>query len=188
MRIISGKFKGKKLFLPQDKNTRPLKDLVKESIFNLLEHSSQIKKEIEDASVLDLFCGSGSFGLECISRGSQDVYFFENHSLAIKVLKKNVLSLNSMNNYKIFEKDCFDYFNSKNILNIRFDIIFIDPPYKETKINKLIENIIEKKILNKKGIIIIHRHKKDKLEITKKIKILDVRNYGISKVYFGNYY
>ena len=188
MRIISGKFKGKKLFLPQDKNTRPLKDLVKESIFNLLEHSSQIKKEIEDASVLDLFCGSGSFGLECISRGSQDVYFFENHSLAIKVLKKNVLSLNTMNNYKIFEKDCFDYFNSKNILNIRFDIIFIDPPYKETKINKLIENIIEKKILNKKGIIIIHRHKKDKLEITKKIKILDVRNYGISKVYFGNYY
>ena len=186
MRIISGKFKGKKLFLPQDKNTRPLKDLVKESIFNLLEHSTQIKKRIEDASVLDLFSGSGSFGLECISRGSQDVYFFENHSLAIKILKKNVLSLNTMNNYKIFENDCFDYFDSKNILNIRFDIIFIDPPYKESKINELIENIIEKKILNKKGIIIIHRHKKDKLEITEKIKILDIRNYGISKVYFGN--
>jgi len=186
MRIISGKFKGKKLFLPQDKNTRPLKDLVKESIFNLLEHSSQIKKKIEDASVLDLFCGSGSFGLECISRGSQNVYFFENHSLAIKILKKNILSLKTMNNYKIFEKDCFDYFDSKNILNIRFDIIFIDPPYKETKINELIENIVKKKILSKKGIIIIHRHKKDKLEITKKIKILDIRNYGISKVYFGN--
>ena len=62
MRIISGKFKGKKLFLPQDKNTRPLKDLVKESIFNLLEHSPQIKKKIKDASVLDLFSGSGSFG------------------------------------------------------------------------------------------------------------------------------
>ena len=88
MRIISGKFKGKKLFLPQDKITRPLKDLVKESIFNLLEHSRQIKKEIEDALILDLFSGSGSFGLECISRGSQNVYFFENHSLAIKVLKK----------------------------------------------------------------------------------------------------
>ena len=186
MRIISGKFKGKKLFLPKDKNTRPLKDLVKESIFNLLVHSAQIKKKIEDTSVLDLFSGSGSFGLECISRGSQDVYFFENHNLAIKVLKKNILSLNTINNYKIFEKDCFDYFDSKNILNKRFDIIFIDPPYKESKINKLIENIIEKQILNKKGVIIIHRHNKDKLEITKKIKILDIRNYGISKVYFGN--
>ena len=78
------------------------------------------------------------------------------------------------------------HFDSKNILNKRFDIIFMDPPYKESKINRLIENIIEKKILNKKGIIIIHRHKKDKLKITEKIKILDIRNYGISKVYFGN--
>ena len=102
MRIISGKFKGKKLFLPKDKNTRPLKDLVKESIFNLLEHSAQIKKKIESASVLDLFSGSGSFGLECISRGSQEVYFFENYSIAIKILKKNVLSLSQINNYKIF--------------------------------------------------------------------------------------
>ena len=186
MRIISGKFKCKKLLLPQDKNTRPLKDLVKESIFNLLEHSAQIKKKIEDTSVLDLFSGSGSFGLECISRGSQDVYFFENHSLAIKVLKKNVLSLNTMNNFKIFEKDCFDYFYSKNILNKRFDIIFIDPPYKESKINKLIENIIEKQILNKKGVIIIHRHKKDKVVITEKINIFDTRSYGVSKVYFAN--
>ncbi len=185
MRIISGKFKGKKLFLPQDKNTRPLKDLVKESIFNLLEHSAQIKKKIESASVLDLFSGSGSFGLECISRGSQEVYFFENYSVAIKILKKNVQLLSQINNYKIFEKDCFDYFDSQNILDKRFDIIFMDPPYKESKINRLIENIIEKKILNKKGIIIIHRHKKDELKITEKIKILDIRNYGISKVYFG---
>ena len=186
MRIIAGKFRGKKLFLPQDKNTRPLKDLVKESIFNLLEHSAQIKKKIKDASVLDLFSGSGSFGLECISRGSQDVYFFENYSLAIRTLKKNILLFDQNNNSKVFEEDCFNYFNSKNILNKSFDIIFVDPPFKETKINKLIENIIEKKILNKRGIIIIHRHKKDKLEITKKIKILDIRNYGISKVYFGN--
>ena len=185
MRIISGKFKGKKLFLPKDKNTRPLKDLVKESIFNLLEHSAQIKKKIESASVLDLFSGSGSFGLECMSRGSQEVYFFENYSVAIKILKKNVQLLSQINNYKIFEQDCFDYFDSKNILDKRFDIIFMDPPYKESKINRLIENIIEKKILNKKGIIIIHRHKKDKLKITEKIKILDIRNYGISKVYFG---
>ena len=100
MRIIAGKFKGKKLFLPKDKNTRPLKDLVKESIFNLLEHSVQIKKKIKDASVLDLFSGSGSFGLECISRESKDVYFFENYSPAIKILKKNILSLNQINNYK----------------------------------------------------------------------------------------
>ena len=93
MRIISGKFKGKKLFLPKDKNTRPLKDLVKESIFNLLEHSAQIKKKIEDTSVLDLFSGSGSFGLECISRGAREVTFVEKDQEASNILKKNVLDL-----------------------------------------------------------------------------------------------
>ena len=62
----------------------------------------------------------------------------------------------------------------------------MDPPYKELRINELIEKIIEKKILKKDGLMIIHRHKKDKLEISKKVKILDIRNYGISKVYFLN--
>ena len=69
MRIIGGNFRGKKLFLPKDKNTRPLKDIVKESIFNLMQHSKKINLNIENSSVLDLFSGSGSFGIECISRG-----------------------------------------------------------------------------------------------------------------------
>ena len=77
MRIIGGEFKGKKLFLPDDKNTRPLKDIVKESIFNLIQHSKKIKIKIEGSVVLDLFSGSGSFGLECLSRGAQNVTFVE---------------------------------------------------------------------------------------------------------------
>ena len=76
MRIIGGKFKSKKLYLPEDKNTRPLKDLVKESIFNLIHHSNKINIKIENSNILDLFSGSGSFGLECLSRGSGDIYFF----------------------------------------------------------------------------------------------------------------
>ena len=83
MRIISGKFKGKKLFLPSDKNTRPLKDMVKESIFNLLEHSNKFGLSLSNSSVLDLFSGCGSFGIECISRGSKNVYFFENYLKAL---------------------------------------------------------------------------------------------------------
>ena len=66
-----------------------------------------------------------------------------------------------------------------------FDLIFIDPPYKETKVNEIIEKILENKMLNKNGILIIHRHKKDNIEITKKLKILENRNYGISKILFG---
>ena len=186
MRIISGKYKGKKLFLPKDKNTRPLKDLVKVSIFNLLDHSKKINKKLENSSILDLFSGSGSFGIECLSRGSKIVYFFENYFEAIKILEKNLSLLKNEKNFQIFKSDCFEFFNSYQKINEKFDIIFLDPPFKEKKINKLIEKIIENKILNAGGIIIIHRHKKDKIEITNKIKIFDIRNYGLSKVYFAN--
>ena len=186
MRVIRGKFKGKKLFLPSDRNTRPLKDMVKESLFNLLEHSNKLNLSLNNSSVLDLFSGCGSFGIECISRGSKNVYFFESYLKALKILKKNLSSLGQNQNYKIFEYDCFTFFNSKKRMDKEFDLIFIDPPYKELRINELIERIIEKKMLKKKGLFIIHRHKKDKLPITEKIKILDVRTYGISKVYIAN--
>ena len=75
MRIIGGIYRGKKITLPEDKKTRPLKDIVKESIFNLIEHSNKFKIEIKNSLVLDLFAGSGSFGFECISRGSKKVVF-----------------------------------------------------------------------------------------------------------------
>lgn len=186
MRIISGKLKGKKLFLPKDKNTRPLKDLVKVSIFNLLDHSKKINKKLENSSILDLFSGSGSFGLECLSRGSKIVYFFENYIEAIRILEKNLSLFKNEKNFKLFKNDCFEFFNSNQKLNKKFDIVFLDPPYKETRINELIEKIIENKILNTDGVIIIHRHKKDKIEITNKIQIFDVRSYGLSKVYFAS--
>jgi 16S rRNA (guanine966-N2)-methyltransferase len=183
MRIIGGKFKGKKLYLPKDKITRPLKDMVKESIFNLLKHSNKVKVNLEKSDILDLFSGSGSFGLECLSRGAKSVYFFENYHEAIKILKKNLLTLKDNKNYQIFEDDCFVFFNSKNLVSKKFDIIFIDPPYKELKINQLIEKIIEKNILKENGLIIIHRHKKDSIELSGKIEVLDSRIYGISQVY-----
>src|SRR6056300_1711838 len=97
MRIISGIYKGKKLIIPDDKFTRPLKDLVKESIFNLITHSNKITVNIEKSNVLDLFSGSGSFGLECISRGSSKVVFFENKRSILKVLKQNINSIDKEN-------------------------------------------------------------------------------------------
>ena len=186
MRIISGRFKGKKLLLPKDKNTRPLKDLVKESIFNLLEHSKKINVNLKNSIILDLFSGSGSFGIECLSRESEYVCFFENNLEALKILEKNLLFFNNDKKFKIFKVNCFDYFTSNKKLDKKFDIIFIDPPYKEIKINMLIEKIIYKRLLKKDGVLIIHRHKKDKIIISEKIKILDIRIYGVSKVYFAN--
>ncbi len=144
MRIIGGEFKGKKLSLPEDKNTRPLKDLVKESIFNLIKHSKKIKIKIEGSIVLDLFSGSGSFGLECLSRGSKKIIFFENYPKALKILNKNLNDFKNKERCEIYENDCFEFFDKNYKLNFLFDIIFIDPPYKEKKINEIIDIILKK--------------------------------------------
>ena len=186
MRIIGGKFRGKKLFLPIDKKTRPLRDLVKESIFNLLENSNKYKIILKNSTVLDLFSGSGSFGLECVSRGVENIIFFENYHAAINILKKNISNINGNEFCKIIEKNCFDLISSNILFNQSFDIIFLDPPFKEMGINDLLEKIIEKKLLNKDGIIILHRHKKDDVKITSKLNIIDKRDYGVSKIIFCN--
>ena len=88
MRIISGNSKGKKILEPKDANTRPLKDLTKESIFNILSHSNKFNTKLENSNVLDLFSGTGSFGLECLSRGSSNLTFVENYNVVLPVLKK----------------------------------------------------------------------------------------------------
>ena len=184
MRIISGKFKGKKIFQPKDKSTRPLKDITKESIFNIIEHSNLFNLKIRKSHILDLFSGIGSFGLECLSRGSLSVFFFENYSGVLPILKKNIMSLNFEEKTNIFERDIF---NDKTLhnLNKKFDIIFLDPPYKEKKLPQLLENLIELNLLDKNGIFIIHRHKKEKDNFPIKFNILKEKNYGISKIIFG---
>ena len=185
MRIISGNFRGKKLFLSKDRNTRPLKDIVKESIFNLILHSKNININIENSFVLDLFSGTGSFGIECISRGAKKVVFFENYSEAIKILKKNLDLIQKSEHHELIEKDFFNFSSDKDFKK-KFDIIFIDPPFKERRINEIINIILDGKMLINKGVIIIHRHKKDDIKITNKLKILENRTYGISKILFGN--
>ena len=186
MRIIGGDYRSKKLFLPKNKETRPLRDLVKESIFNLIDHSKKINIDLKNSFVLDLFSGSGSFGIECLSRRAKQVTFLENYPEALEILEKNLKLLKNNSNYQIIKDDFFNHFNLKNTTELKFDIIFIDPPYKETKINEIIQMIKKQQLLNKNGIIIIHRHKKDKIKLIDKINILENRNYGISNIFFVN--
>ena len=88
MIIISGKFKGFSLHMAVNINTRPLKDRVRESVFNLLIHSNKILINIEKSNILDLYSGTGSFGLECLSRYAEKVFFIENDKHAQEILKK----------------------------------------------------------------------------------------------------
>ena len=185
MRIISGKFKGKKIQDPINKETRPLKDLTKESIFNIISHTNLFNIDIEKSNILDLFSGVGSFGLECISRGASHVDFFENYSGALGILKKNIATLDCVNSTKIWEKDAF---NEKNFIDLKkkYEIIFLDPPYKEKNLPNLLNKINQLNLLKKNGVVITHRHKNEKENFPDTFNILIERTYGISKIIFGN--
>ena len=183
MRVISGSFRGKKILIPKDKKTRPLKDLTKESIFNIIEHSSKFKLDFSNSYILDLFSGVGSFGIECLSRGVKKVFFVENYSNVLILLKKNLSSLKSIQNYTIIDKDIYneDIFSN---LDFNFDIIFLDPPYKDKKIENLLIKIKDNNILSKNGIIILHRHKNEKDYFPSYFKLIEEKTYGVSKIIF----
>jgi len=185
MRIISGKFKGKKIIQPKDIQTRPLKDLTKESIFNIINHSNKFKINLRNSNVLDLFSGVGSFGIECLSRGVNQVIFIENYDKVLTILKKNLDNLKNIENYKIFELNIVDGITFKNF-NIKFDIIFLDPPFKDKNLKNVLSNIINTDILKKEGIVIVHRHKNEKDSFPNELKIIEEKKYGLSKVIFLN--
>ena len=187
MKIISGKFKGSRLFLPQNKITRPLKNIVKEAIFNLLNHSNKFSIKLEEKYILDLFSGTGSFGIECLSRGAEKVTFFENYKDSIKILKKNLNLLNLNKCSKIIEKDAYNICQSQDNL-LKFDLIFLDPPFKDNKLNQIIKKIKKMKISSKDTLIVIHRNKKISENISKDIIITKEKNYGLSKIIFGKIY
>ena len=183
MRIISGNFKGKKILQPKDNLTRPLKDLTKESIFNIINHSKKINLNFKNLIVLDLFSGVGSFGIECLSRGAKHVVFYENYDGVLTILKKNLKSLKSLSNFKIVENDIYSQ-NAFLNLSTKFNIIFLDPPYKDKNLETLLSKIKNSNMIDKDGIIILHRHKNDKIVLPDNFKIIEEREYGISKILF----
>ena len=183
MRIISGELKGKKLSDPLDKSTRPLKDMVRESIFNILDHSNKVPAKIFNAKVLDLFSGTGSFGIECLSRGASEVFFFENYYNSLKILKENIFTLKLENKSKVYNYSAYNLEGS-NLEHRIFDIIFLDPPFKDGEMKSLIDQIKKLKIVDINSILIIHRNKKSDDKISQYLKIIEEKNYGLSKIFF----
>ena len=160
-----------------------MRDVVKESIFNIIEHSQIINNDIKKSNILDLFSGSGSFGIECLSRGAKKVTFVENYADAISVLKKN---LKQFENFRLIEDDCFKVLEKNKLNNEKFDIIFIDPPFRDKKVNEIINELFYQKLLSNLRLLIVHRHKKDNIQLTENLNIIEERKFGLSKIYFGN--
>ena len=182
MRIISGNFKNKKLNFPKSLKTRPLKDNVKENIFNIIEHSNKIDVKIKNSQVLDLYAGIGSFGLECISRGAKKISFVENDKVALTNLKMNIVSLKVEQQTSIYSLNIINFFKDIKSLG-KFDIIFLDPPYKNNDFHNFLE-ILKENFLSKKHIVLIHREKNSDNNVIKKFRIVENKIYGRSEIFF----
>ena len=186
MRIISGFLKGKKLDFLKSAVTRPLRDFVKESIFNIIKHSDFNKVRLENANILDLYSGVGSFGIECISRGAKNTTFVENDNNALIILKNNLYNLKIEDRSKIFTSKIISFLKILNNKE-KFEIIFFDPPFAENLFIEELKIIKDSKIYKKNHLIIIHREKKSNDDLEKIIDILLVKNYGRAKIIIGNF-
>jgi 16S rRNA (guanine966-N2)-methyltransferase len=186
MRIISGFLKGKKIDFIKSATTRPLRDFVKENIFNIINHSNLVDVKLKGANILDLYSGVGSFGIECISQEAKKTTFVENDNKALIKLRKNLNDLKIVNSSDVYDEKTTNFFNRFNNQD-KFEIIFFDPPFAESFFIKELNTIKESKIYKKKHLIIIHREGKTIDDLKGVISVLLVRKYGRSKVIFGTF-
>ena len=184
MRIISGTLKGKSINFLKNKNTRPLKDSVKESIFNILNHSNLIKTDIQNSNILDLYSGIGSFGIESLSRNAKRVTFIEKDINASNILKENLKKLSIFQKSKIFT-DKIE--NVLSRLEEKFNIFFLDPPFADENYFLNLELIKNRKIFEENHIVIIHREKRSKENFGNILHIIETKQYGRSKIFFGKF-
>ena len=151
MRIISGAFKGRLINVPQSKLIRPTTDRVRETLFNLLNN----KIDFNDIEVLDFYSGSGSLGLECISRGAKSVTFIEKNFFIYKNLLENIKSLGVEEKCRVIKIDAVDF--SKRKPEKKYDLILADPPFFKDDIYLVIKNLKSNEYLKKDGMIIVER-------------------------------
>lgn len=176
MRIISGKYRSRKLIEGNSKITRPTMDRIKEAFF------SSIGNKIHDSLFVDLFAGTGSIGLEAISRGCLKSYFVDNNNEAIKTIKENI-NLLSINNYEIFFGNYVDFLNSKK--GAKFDFFYIDPPYKMAEAYDMsIDLIVKNNLLKSYGLIIIEKPLKLEIKIPKELTIQKKWEYSKMSILF----
>ena len=176
MRIIAGKYKGRQLFSAKNRSIRPTTDRVKEYIFSILEDY------IKDCRVLDLFAGTGSLGLESLSRGASNVTFVENSYQSIKVLKKNLMRVKVIEPYTIVLKNALTFLRQNKE---PFDLIFADPPFKWNHYIELIPLSFLPENLSEYGIFILESERTQEIEWETNIyEILRQKKYDRSLVTF----
>lgn len=177
LRIITGQFKGHHLSLPPFSLTRPTSDRTREGLFNILSHHPDIK--LEGAVLLDVFAGSGVFGLEALSRGASFVTFIEKNPAVVKVLKNNIICLKQKLKTNVLQTEALHPpFASKAV-----DLVFLDPPYKKNLELKTLHALKQRHWIDKQTFLIVESDKHTDLTDSSFIE-KDKRFYGQTKISF----
>lgn len=171
MRIIAGTYRGRNLSTARDRSIRPTTDRAKQTIFDILSN----RIEFDGCSVLDLFSGSGSLGLEAISRGAGHVTFVDKSRSSLTVLEANIRALNCGDRCTIHHADVLWYLNHARQ---SFDLIFIDPPYDLEQIGSLPSLAFESGVLRAKSFVVMEHSKESIIDISDK-------NYTFIRKLFG---
>ena len=177
MKVISGKLKGRVIDGYNIEGTRPTMDRVKESIF------SMIQDKVFGSIVLDLFSGSGTYGIEAISNYATKVYFNDYNKECIKVIKKNLDKFNVLNQSIVYN---LDYKKCLNVLKndkVKLDLVFLDPPYKLHVINDILEYLTNNNLLNQDAVVVCEFESESVKDNYKNIYKIKDRRYGTKKVY-----
>lgn len=172
MRIVSGKYRGKKLKEFDIETTKPTLDRVKESIFNLIQF------DVADSVVLDLFSGTGALGIEAISRGAEKVVMVDSNKKAINVIKQNLVGIEGC--YEVVHQDYRTYLETTNLT---FDIILLDPPYATDYGVDALNLLLENNLLNKNAIIIFETAYGKEIKLNEEFFDIDIKKYGTVAVY-----
>ena len=180
IRIIGGKWKGKKIYFDLNDDLRPTPDRAKETLFNWLG------QDLNKKYCLDLFSGTGALGFEAFSRGAEKVTFVERNKEYLQKIKKVYLEMSEKADCDFFCAECLEWIQNNNS-GTKYDLIFIDPPFNKNLIHDLLAAILEKELLSKNGQIYFEFEKKLDLEIPeslnlKKKKSLGKKSYVLAEV------
>ncbi len=183
MRIISGEYKGKKLKPPKNKFIRPTSDRVKEAVFNILG------SKVLDSLFLDLFAGTGSMGIEALSRGASRAVFVDNNNSSLKIIRENLEMTKLLNKSEIINDSCLNCVNKLKHKYEKFDIIYMDPPYNMENIIQLLEIVINQGLLDREGVLLLEHSKNKQFDerVNDLIKVKQKR-YGDTCISFYTYY
>ncbi|WP_373084623.1 16S rRNA (guanine(966)-N(2))-methyltransferase RsmD [Sneathiella sp.] len=184
MRIVGGKFRGKKLLLPVDKRIRPTSDRTREALFNILAHDGGMRSEFgalpHNARVLDVFAGTGALGLEALSREAKHVTFIDNHPQSLKLIKENVQNISATGAADMLNRDGA----KPGIAGEPYDLILLDPPYQGGLVTPCIKGLLAGNWLKPAAVMVVELAAKEAFTAPDTLDLLKERTYGAARLLF----